>query len=170
LAVRAPELAQVVALEKYGMPPLVPAIVNAGVVVPVATVTMPPVHSTLVTVPVPAGRSPEVKARNAGAPAVANSACVVVLSAAVTVGVAPAPPPSTTPLAVRAPELAQVVALEKYGMPPDVPAIVNAGVVVPVATVTIPPVHPTEVTYASAGRSLDASARNAGAPAVANSA
>jgi len=49
-------------------------------------------------------------------------------------------------LAVKTPELAQVVALSKYGIPPDVPAIVNAGVVVAVATVTMPPVHPTDVT------------------------
>ena len=33
------------------MPPLVPATVNAGVVVAVATVTIPPVKLTLVTVP-----------------------------------------------------------------------------------------------------------------------
>jgi hypothetical protein len=31
-------------------------------------------------------------------------------------------------------------------MPPDVPAIVNAGVVVAVATETMPPVQPTDVT------------------------
>ncbi len=36
--------------------------------------------------------------------------------------------------------------LEKYGMPPEVPATVNAGVVVAVATETIPPVKLTEVT------------------------
>ena len=35
------------------MPPLVPATVKAGVVVPVATVMMPPVKLTLVTVPEP---------------------------------------------------------------------------------------------------------------------
>jgi len=38
------------------------------------------------------GMSPEAMARNAGAPAVANSACVVVESADVTVGAVPAPP------------------------------------------------------------------------------
>jgi hypothetical protein len=51
--VSAAELAQVVPLEKYGIPPDVPAIVNAGVVVAVATETMPPVQLTEVTVPVP---------------------------------------------------------------------------------------------------------------------
>jgi hypothetical protein len=40
-----------VPLEKYGTPPEVPATVNAGVVVGVATDTMPPVQLTLVTVP-----------------------------------------------------------------------------------------------------------------------
>jgi hypothetical protein len=34
------------------MPPLVPATVSAGVVVAVATLTMPPVNDTLETVPV----------------------------------------------------------------------------------------------------------------------
>jgi hypothetical protein len=53
LAVRAPELAQVVALEKYGMPPDVPATVNAGAVVGFATLMIPPVNDTLVTVPLP---------------------------------------------------------------------------------------------------------------------
>jgi hypothetical protein len=47
---------------------------------------------------------------------------------------------------VSAAELAQVEALEKYGIPPDVPAIVNAGVVVADATDTMPPVQPTDVT------------------------
>jgi hypothetical protein len=47
---------------------------------------------------------------------------------------------------VSAAELAQVDALLKYTIPPDVPAMVNAGVVVAVATVTIPPVQPTDVT------------------------
>jgi hypothetical protein len=50
------------------------------------------------------------------------------------------------PYNVSAAELAQVDPLEKYGIPPDVPAIVNAGVVVAVATETIPPVQPTDVT------------------------
>ena len=62
------------------------------------------------------------------------------------VGAEPAPPPTTSAFAANAPELAQVVPLEKYGIPPDVPAIVNAGVVVAFATETIPPVHPTDVT------------------------
>jgi hypothetical protein len=53
---------------------------------------------------------------------------------------------AAAPVPLTAAELAQVDPLEKYGMPPDVPAIVNAGVVVAVATETIPPVQPTDVT------------------------
>jgi hypothetical protein len=49
-------------------------------------------------------------------------------------------------LRLSTPEVAHVDALEKYGIPPDVPAMMNAGVVVGVFTVTIPPVNPTEVT------------------------
>jgi hypothetical protein len=67
-------------------------------------------------------------------------------------GAAPAPPPITIAFAVRAAEEAQPVALEKYGIPPDVPAIVKANVPLVVigdpAIETIPPVNeaPTEVT------------------------
>jgi hypothetical protein len=53
LAASAADDAQVVPLEKYGTPPEVPAIVNAGVVVGLAIETIPPVHPTLVTVPEP---------------------------------------------------------------------------------------------------------------------
>jgi hypothetical protein len=62
--VSTPELAQVLVPEKYGIPPDVPAIVNAGVVVAVATETMPPVQLTDVTVPVP----PEVQVGDAALP------------------------------------------------------------------------------------------------------
>ena len=59
-------------------------------------------------------------------------------------GAAPAPPPMTRALAVRAAEVAQVDELEKYGMPPDVPATVKASVPLVVTgeppTETIPPV------------------------------
>jgi hypothetical protein len=61
-------------------------------------------------------------------------------------GAAPTPPPITNALAAKAADEAHVDALEKYGMPPDVPAIVNAGVDVEVATDTMPPVQDTEVT------------------------
>ena len=43
-------------------------------------------------------------------------------------GAAPAPLPITKPLAVKTPDDAQVDALEKYGIPPEVPATVRARV------------------------------------------
>jgi hypothetical protein len=61
-------------------------------------------------------------------------------------GAAPAPPPTTRELAASAALEAQVLLAEKYTIPPLVPATVNAGVVVGVATETIPPVNPTVVT------------------------
>ena len=64
----------------------------------------------------------------------------------VTPGELPAPPPYTTPYCVNAPDEAHVDALLKYGMPPLVPATVNDGVVVGLATEIRPPVNPTLVT------------------------
>jgi hypothetical protein len=64
----------------------------------------------------------------------------------VVAGAAPAPPPKTIALAANAAEDAHVDALLKYGIPPDVPATVKAGVVVAVATEIIPPVNDTLVT------------------------
>jgi len=61
-------------------------------------------------------------------------------------GVIPAPPPTTTAPAVKAADVANVVAESKNGTPPLVPATVKAGVVVEFATDTIPPVQPTLVT------------------------
>jgi hypothetical protein len=75
-------------------------------------------------------------------PVVAVKTCPVV-PAAVATGAAPAPPPYTTPYCDKAAEDAQVVPLLKYGTPPEVPAIVSAGVVVGLATETMPPVQPT---------------------------
>ena len=108
-----------------------------------------------VEVPVPPfamGRIPDTSAVSDTAPKVGAPAAlpcktvVVVPKLPRTVGAAPAPPPSTILLAVSAPDDAQAVPLEKYGMPPLVPAIVNAGVVVGVATDTMPPVQLTDVT------------------------
>jgi hypothetical protein len=65
---------------------------------------------------------------------------------ALVLGAAPAPPPSTTEVEASNAEDAQVDALEKYGIPPEVPATVSAGVVVAVATDIKPPVNPTVVT------------------------
>lgn len=61
-------------------------------------------------------------------------------------GAAPAPPPTTKAFAASAADVAQVLALEKYGIPPDVPATVMAGVDVAVAIDNKPPVNPTLVT------------------------
>jgi len=61
-------------------------------------------------------------------------------------GAVAAPPPRTTPVDASSAEDAHVDAEEKYGIPPDVPATVSAGVVVGVATEIKPPVKETEVT------------------------
>jgi hypothetical protein len=67
-------------------------------------------------------------------------------------GATAAPPPTTSEFAARTPEEAHVVAPEKYGMPPEVPATVRASVPAPVTgepeTEIKPPVNvcPTEVT------------------------
>jgi hypothetical protein len=61
-------------------------------------------------------------------------------------GAAPAPPPTTSAFAASAALDAQVLAEAKYGIPPLVPAIVNAGTVVGLAMLTMPPVQPTLVT------------------------
>ena len=64
----------------------------------------------------------------------------------VVAGAAPAPPPTTKAFAASAADVAQVVPLEKYGIPPDVPATVMAGVDVAVAIDSKPPVKLTLVT------------------------
>ena len=71
---------------------------------------------------------------------------VVYTKLAFVAGAAPAPPPRTTPVDAKRADDAQVDALLKYGIPPEVPATVNAGVVVGVATEIKPPVKETEVT------------------------
>jgi hypothetical protein len=82
-------------------------------------------------------------------------------------GAAAAPPPSTSPPDASSAEVAHVLAEEKYGIPPLVPATVNAGVVVGVATDIRPPVNPTEVTVpVPAGRSAATNARKVGAEAA----
>jgi len=101
----------------------------------------------LVTGKLPVTSAVKLTAPNVGAPAALPCSTVVVVPRLASgAGAAPAPPPTIRAYCVNAPELAQVEALEKYGIPPDVPAMVNAGVVVAVATDTMPPVQPTEVT------------------------
>ena len=91
----------------------------------------------LVVAPVPPlaiGSVPETSAVRLTAPKVGAPAAlpcrtvVVVPRLASGAGAAPAPPPRTIALAVSAPDDAQVVPLEKYGTPPDVPATVRARV------------------------------------------
>jgi hypothetical protein len=91
---------------------------------------------------------------------VPNTSCVFVA------GAAPAPPPRTTPPDARSAEDAHVDVLLKYGIPPEVPATVSAGVVVAVATEIKPPVKDTEVTVpVPAGKSAATNARNVGVAA-----
>ena len=62
------------------------------------------------------------------------------------VGDPPAPPPSIKSPVGSSAEEAHVDVPEKYGTPPLMPATVNAGVVVELATEISPPVKPTLVT------------------------
>src|SRR4051812_31677507 len=54
-----------------------------------------------------------------------------------TVGAAPAPPPSTRRLAVRAADVERVEVVSKYGTPPDVPVTVKPSVPLPVTGVPV---------------------------------
>jgi hypothetical protein len=95
------------------------------------------------------------------AEAVAHVNCVSVN------GAVPAPPPMTNPVEASTAEDAHVVALLKYGIPPDVPATVSAGVVVGVATEIKPPVNETLVTVPEpAGKSAATNARKVGISAA----
>ena len=115
--------------------PTVPLILIDAV--PVKFVTVP-----LEGVP----RAPPLTTKAPADPVLFPRAVITPVPVVMVEGAAPAPPPITRELAANAPELAQVVPFEKYGIPPDVPAIVNAGVVVDVAIETMPPVQVTLVT------------------------
>jgi len=126
-------------------------VVNAPVLAVVAPTVplmlMLAVPVRLVTVPLDGVPSAPPFTTNAPAvPVLTPSAVTTPVPVVVVAGVTPAPPPRTIAPAARAAEDAQVDALEKYGMPPEVPATVSAGVVVAVATVMIPPVKLTLVT------------------------
>src|SRR5690348_12600957 len=88
-----------------------------------------------------AGRSVDARARNAGAPAVANKACVVVVSAAI-VALAWEPLPITTALLVKAAALVTHVGQEivpaEVIVPPEMGAVVAMLVTVPVAALANP--------------------------------
>jgi hypothetical protein len=128
----------------------------------------------LATVPATAGAVrvawPDVEPANAKIPLLVPinptvSVGAMKLNCVLVLGAAPAPPPSTTAVDASARDDAHAVPLEKYGIPPEVPATVNAGVVVGVATEIKPPVNATEVTVpVPAGKSAVTSARKVGAP------
>jgi hypothetical protein len=149
--VRAAELAHALAAEKYGMPPEFPATLNVGVLVPLATESRPtrPGNTTLVTVPVPGGlpastrlplpRGSITKAWLAIRVPLTVAKVVVVPDLEPEEGAPPGPPPTMGSPLVNDPEEAQTVGLEKYGIPPELPATEIAGVVLGVATESSPP-------------------------------
>jgi hypothetical protein len=157
--VSAADEAQAEELEKYGMPPLVPATVRARVPLVVigdpATEINPPVKvwATLVTVPVPQAAPCAIWFPFASIFTQSPLVCVPVVvtnwvvfpDRVPTLGATPAPPPMTGRFAVKAPEEAHVLLLEKYGTPPLVPATVKASVPLVVigepAMETSPPVN-----------------------------
>jgi len=146
------------------MPALVLAIsvVNTpvvGVVAPtVPLMLMDAVPVKLVTVPLDGVPSAPPLTTNAPAvPVLTPNAVTTPVPVVVVAGATPAPPPMTKAFAANAADDAQVLADEKYGTPPDVPATVNASVPDPVtgdpATDIRPPVNvcPTLVTVPVVG-------------------
>jgi hypothetical protein len=100
-----------------------------------------------VTVPLDGVPNAPLKVTNAPAePTLVPSAVKTPVPVVVVAGALPAPPPIIKAFAINAADVAQVDAELKYGIPPEVPATVKAGVVVGVATVINPPVNPTDVT------------------------
>jgi hypothetical protein len=90
--------------------------------------------------------APPLTTNDPALPVLTPNAVTTPVPVVIVAGAEPAPPPTTKAFAARAALDAHAVPLEKYGMPPDVPAIVNAGVVVGVPTDTMPPAQPTDVT------------------------
>lgn len=117
-------------------------VVNAPVVAVVAP-TVPfmlieAVPVRLVTVPllgVP--KAPPLTTKAPAVPTFVPRAVITPVPVVVVLGAAPAPPPITKAFTVRAADEAHVLALEKYGMPPDVPATVKAKV--PLVVIGEPP-------------------------------
>ena len=105
---------------------VVPVRVPAGAV-PVMLIPAVPVR--LVTVPLEGvPNAPPLTTNAPDEPVFTPKAVTTPVPVVTVAGVAPAPPPTTKELAAKTAELAQVDALEKYGMPPEVPATVNAKV------------------------------------------
>ena len=141
--------------------PLIVIVVNTpvlGVVAPtVPLMLIDAVPVKLVTVPLEGvPRAPPLTTNAPAVPTATPKAVTTPVPVVVVAGAAPAPPPKTIALAVNAALVAQVDALEKYGMPPLVPATVSANVPDVVmgepATETMPPVNvcATEVTVPDA--------------------
>ena len=126
-------------------------VVNAPVVavvaptVPLMLIEAVPVR--FVTVPLDGVPSAPPLTTNAPTvPVFTPKAVMTPVPVVVVLGATPAPPPMTKAFAASAALDAHALALEKYGIPPLVPATVKAGVVVAVATVIMPPVKLTLVT------------------------
>ena len=139
--------------ENVTFPPIVSVALLLTPVPPLAAGRIPvtPVVSgkpvALVSVPeegVPS--APPLTTKAPAEPVLTPSAVTTPVPVVMVEGAMPAPPPIISAFAVNAAEVAHVVALLKYGMPPEVPATVRAGVVVAVATLIIPPVNETDVT------------------------
>ena len=155
-----PELTEVVAVTVVNAP------VFAVVAPTVPLMLMDAVPVRFVTVPLDGVPSAPLNSTGAPADPILTPNALKIPVPVVTVpGANPAPPPTTKELAARAADVAQVEALLKYGMPPDVPATVRANVPLDVmgepATLISPPVKlcATLVTVP------DAAAAQVGAPA-----
>jgi hypothetical protein len=108
---------------------VVTAAVAAVVAPTVPLILIEAVPVRFVTVPLDGVPSAPPLTTNAFAdPVFTPSAVKTPVPVVVVAGAAPAPPPITRAFAARAAEVSQVVPLEKYGTPPEVPATVSAKV------------------------------------------
>jgi hypothetical protein len=141
--------------------PLIVTVVNTpvlGVVAPtVPLMLIDAVPVKLVTVPLEGvPNAPPLTTKAPAEPVFTPRAVTTPVPVVTVLGVAPAPPPTIKALAVKTALVAHVDVLEKYGMPPLVPATVSANVPDVVigepATETMPPVNDcaTEVTVPDA--------------------
>ena len=115
------------------MPVVAVTVVNfpvVGVVAPtVPLILIEAVPVRFVTVPELGVPNAPLKVTNAPAePTFTPKAVATPVPVVIVDGATPAPPPIIKALAAKAAEVAQVVALEKYGIPPDVPVTVKASV------------------------------------------
>lgn len=129
-------------------------VVNAPVLavvaptVPLMLIEAVPVR--LVTVPllgVP--KAPPLTTKAPIAPVFTPKAVITPVPVVVVLGAVPAPPPIIKKFAVRAADEAHVLALEKYGMPPDVPETVNPKVPLDVIGEPVTEIMPPEKLWAT---------------------